>query len=556
MKNSLLLIFWILSTYVFAQNIEWAHTIGGTGRDQPQSIASDQDGNVIIAGTFVGTPIEFSDSDIVLHGSDSTDIYLYKKSPSGALLWATVLFSQGHDHVNDIGVDNEGNVFIVGWFRKPISMGTGNNAVTLTSAGRKDAFVAKYSPEGQLLLAYPIGSTGNDELFTASFDHEDNLVLTGRFFSDVDFDFSETTYIESCNGLVFLTLTTDLELISLFNLNNKYVYPTAVIYTPTGEMLIAGRHQAVITLPTGGVVWHASESPDGGFVLKLDNNNELLWSISIGGPLFQMVNDMKLSQNGDVYIAGGFTKTTTFYGSTESYIFQSDSESPDVFFAKLSSEGAFDWINVIGGPAFDDVTGLELDGNGHLVLVGRYYDTMDFDPSLATVTLTPQGNASSYVAMYTTNGEYISAHSFQNSSYNSASGIAISPSNELFVTGWFTESINLDPTQSGFSFYSKGVQDTYLVKMSAISVGLDENAYKPEISIFPNPAATQVKIKAEGLNKVECYDIHGRLVLSESPGFRQDGHTIGVSHLPAGIYFIRLSGNNQPAYTEKLLIVR
>src|SRR5690554_6543679 len=365
MNKAILLFFSMLSVSLFAQNVEWAHTIGGTGRDQPQSIKSDQAGNVVVAGTFVGTPIEFSDSDIVLHGSDSTDIYLYKKSPSGTLLWATVLFSQGHDHVNDIGVDSEGNIFVVGWFRKPISMGAGDNAATLTSAGRKDAFVAKYSPEGQLLLAYALGDEGNDEFLTISFDHEDNLVLSGRFFSDVHFDFSETTYIESCNGLVFLTLTTDLELISLFNLNNKDVYPTAVIYTPAGEMLIAGRHQAAISLPTGGGVMHAFGAMDGGFVMKLDNNNEFLWSITIGGPLFQMVNDMKLSQNGDVYIAGGFTKMTTFYGSTEFYTYQSDSESNDVFFAKLSSEGAFDWINVIGGPAFDDVTGLELDANGH-----------------------------------------------------------------------------------------------------------------------------------------------------------------------------------------------
>jgi len=556
MKKAILLFFSMLSVSLFAQNVEWAHTIGGTGRDQPQSIKSDQAGNVVVAGTFVGTPIEFSDSDIVLHGSDSTDIYLYKKSPSGTLLWATVLFSQGHDHVNDIGVDSEGNIFVVGWFRKPISMGAGDNAATLTSAGRKDAFVAKYSPEGQLLLAYALGDGGNDEFLTISFDHEDNLVLSGRFFSDVDFDFSETTYIESCNGLVFLTLTTDLELISLFNLNNKDVYPTAVIYTPAGEMLIAGRHQAAISLPTGGGVMHAFGAMDGGFVMKLDNNNEFLWSITIGGPLFQMVNDMKLSQNGDVYIAGGFTKMTTFYGSTEFYTYQSDSESNDVFFAKLSSEGAFDWINVIGGPAFDEVTGLELDANGHLILVGRYYDTMDFDPSLATVTHTPQGNAASYVVMYTPEGEYISAQSFQNSSYSGASGIALSPTNELFVTGWFAESINLDPTQSGFSFYSNGEQDTYLVKMSAISVGINETEYKPEISIFPNPATTQVKIKAEGLDRIECYDIHGKLVLNESPRFGREEHTITVSHLPAGIYFIRLSGNNQPVYTEKLLIVR
>ena len=541
MKRSILLFFWLLSTSLFAQNVEWAHSIGGSGRDQPQSIKSDQNGNVIVAGTFVGTPIYFSDSDIVLHGSDSTDIYLYKKSPSGELLWATVLTSAGHEHVNDIAVDSEGNVFIAGWFRKPMTLGVEGNQITLTSSGGQDGFIAKYAPDGQLLLAYSLGGEAKDEFLTISFDHEDNLVLSGRFFHNLDFDFSEDTHIENPNGLTFLKLTTDLEFISVTVFDMNQVFPTSVGCTAQGDMVFAGGR---------GI------SMAEGFVYKVNNNNELLWSVVINGPVFQMVNDMHISQTGEIYIAGEFTKSTMFSSNSNNYVFQSDSESRDVFFAKLSSEGVFEWIKVIGGSAFDEVSGIEADSHGNIILVGRYSGTMDFDPSLGTVELTPQGNASSYVAIYTADGAYMDVHSFQNSSYNSASGIALSPTNELYVTGWFTENINFDSNQSGLSFYSHGMQDTYLVKLDAMVVGLNESHHKPEISIFPNPANDQVNIEAENLDKMQLFDIHGKLVLSKSSGFRQNNNTLTVSHLPAGIYFIRLSVNNHIPFSEKLVIIR
>lgn len=556
MKRSILVFFWLLSTSLFAQNVEWAHTIGGSGRDQPQSIKSDQNGNVVVAGTFVGTPIVFSDSNIILHGSDSTDIYLYKKSSSGELLWANKLSSVGHDHVNDIGIDNEGNIFVAGWFRHTLVLGGIENTISITSPGTRGAFIAKYSPDGHILAAYSLGSgVQNDEFLTVSFDHDDNLILTGHFFLEIDFDFSDASYMVDCNGLVFLKLTTNLEFISIFNLNNRNMFPTCVEFTDAGEMIFAGRNRGSIQFPTGGGVGQPDNSTNNGFVIKLDNNNEFLWKVAIMGDIFQMVTDIHVSETGETYIAGDFTKVAYFMANPSSHIFLSDSESRDVFFAKLSTDGDFDWIKIIGGPKFDEVAEIEIDSDSNIILVGRYSDTMDFDPSLATIALTPQGNASSFIVKYTPDGEYIAAYSFQNSSYNSASGIVLSPTNEIYVTGWFTENINFDPNQGGLSFDSNGVQDTYLVKLGAITVGLKESAHQSKISIFPNPADDQVKIEAENLQKIEFFDIHGKLVLSKSPGLRQNQYSISVSHLPAGVYFIRLSGDNYISFSKKLVIM-
>ncbi len=223
---------------------------------------------------------------------------------------------------------------------------------------------------------------------------------------------------------------------------------------------------------------------------------------------------------------------------------------------KLSSAGNIEWVKIIGGSEFDEVAGIAVDSNGQIILTGRYTGTIDIDPSLATVTLTAQGNASTFIAKYTADGEYITASSFQNPGHNVSSGITLSPTNEIYIAGWFTEYLNFDPAQSDLLFTSNGQQDSYLVKLGAITVNLTESNPAAHISIYPNPANDEVKIKAEHLEKIECFDIHGKLVLSNSPGFRQNEYTLSVSHLPAGIYFLRLSANNHISFTEKLVIIR
>src|SRR5690606_19768724 len=123
-----------------------------------------------------------------------------------------------------------------------------------------------------------------------------NVVLSGRFMGEIDFDFSETTQIFASSGLTFVKLTTDLELISVFNVNSNKVYPSNVEYTATGEMIFAGTYTSAFNLPTGGGVESSVTSGDCGFVMKVDANNEFLWSVAIQGNIAQTVTDIHVTQ--------------------------------------------------------------------------------------------------------------------------------------------------------------------------------------------------------------------------------------------------------------------
>lgn len=61
------------------------------------------------------------------------------------------------------------------------------------------------------------------------------------------------------------------------------------------------------------------------------------------------------------------------------------------------------------------------------------------------------------------------------------------------------------------------------------------NHLQESISVYPNPTSGQLYISAEDIQKVEVYDLHGRLVMMS-----RDANTLNLSHLTNGLYTIRV----------------
>ncbi len=67
------------------------------------------------------------------------------------------------------------------------------------------------------------------------------------------------------------------------------------------------------------------------------------------------------------------------------------------------------------------------------------------------------------------------------------------------------------------------------------------------VEIFPNPSNGTFTVKGLGfnINKLEVYDINGRMVVSRSIEIINKSETINLDNiLKSGIYFLRLSSSN------------
>ena len=118
MKKILLsLISVLLLSNSFAQNYEWAKSIGSAASDWGNSITTDASGNVYITGFYSNTADFDPGVDTAnLISAGGYDIFVAKYDNNGNYLWAKSIGSTSDDYGNGIATDDSGNVFITGYF--------------------------------------------------------------------------------------------------------------------------------------------------------------------------------------------------------------------------------------------------------------------------------------------------------------------------------------------------------------------------------------------------------------------------------------------------------
>lgn len=162
---------------------QWSRRFGGTSTDIGQSVAVDNDGNVVVTGLFLSGTIDFGGGSLTNAGS--YDGFLAKLAGAdGAHLWSKRFGGTSLDEGNSVAVDVSGSVFVTGTIQSlTIDFGGG----PLPGAGGNDTFVVKYDPSGGHKWSRVVG-TNSPELGTGiSVDNNGNPIITGYFFGTSNF---------------------------------------------------------------------------------------------------------------------------------------------------------------------------------------------------------------------------------------------------------------------------------------------------------------------------------------------------------------------------------
>jgi hypothetical protein len=141
---------------------------------------------------------------------------------------------------------------------------------------------------------------------------------------------------------------------------------------------------AKLSLPT---------SNGAGFIAKLSPARSLLWAQQAGSG---GVQSLALDANGSVYAVGVFTQQADFDPTTGSNVLLSNG-STDIFVMKFNGSGAYQWAVSAGGSGQDWGRGVAVDNLGNVLVTGIFRDTVDFDPSLASYTMTAASDQDGFV---------------------------------------------------------------------------------------------------------------------------------------------------------------
>jgi len=189
----------IRQTYIakFDQNgnFLWSNHIEGDHNNTTFRTVRAYDYGYYFSGAFVNN-LTFDIETITSNGV-LADMFVYKTDLNGTGQWIRKIQGTGTDIVWRNSIDNNGNVFLGGYFNSSTlvvdSTATLPSTVTITNKGLNDIFFSSYAPDGTLRFVKTYGSTANEMAYTAE-NNDDHVILGGEFGADINFGLGNLVY--------------------------------------------------------------------------------------------------------------------------------------------------------------------------------------------------------------------------------------------------------------------------------------------------------------------------------------------------------------------------
>lgn len=180
------------------------------------------------------------------------------------------------------------------------------------------------------------------------------------------------------------------------------------------------------------------------YVSKYDSSGELIWAKRIGGTEDDEGTAIAVDGSGNVYFTGNFQGTADFNPGSEVYNLTSNGVK-DIFVCKLDSEGNFLWAKQMGGATNDTGHAIAVDNSGDVYVTGEFEKTVDFDPGTGNSPLTSRGQTDIFILKLSTTGDFQWVKHIGSESFDRGEALSIDSGSNLFLTGYFTGTVDFDP---------------------------------------------------------------------------------------------------------------
>lgn len=175
---------------------------------------------------------------------------------------------------------------------------------------------------------------------------------------------------------------------------------------------------------------------------------------SAGGKGDDLASSVAVDTLGNVYISGSYSDTTSF-GNTDII----SAGGYDIFVAKYTNEGVFEWVRHAGGVQNDHGISLKVSKNGNVYLTGSFEGAIDFDGT----PLASAGAIDIFLAKFNTNGAMQWVKKAGCSNYGYGNGITLDDNENIYIGGNFTNSAYFD----GNTINSSGLYDVFAAKYNS-----------------------------------------------------------------------------------------
>ncbi len=365
------------------------HVVTTTGTDGSWSFAALNPGTYAVveatpngfgahgatAGPLGGTVGDRRIDGIVLGAGAQGAGYLFGEVPVPAVAWANRVNAPWGSIGRSVAADPAGNSYVTGLFYGVATFGAGSGAVTLTSAGDCDIYLAKYGPDGNLVWAKRAGGTGADEALKVAVNADGNLVVAG----DVDgvATFGEGTAAATLNAqedafVAAYDTNGTLRWVRQIGGATRSVASSAVI-DASGAVYLTGWFAGAAEV-SGTVV--TAPGVAGGLLARYRNDGTFDWVRTFTSSDGVLPFDVAVDAAGDAIVGGGAHAVNFGAGIVAP---PSGGGGLDAFVVSFGADGTLGWSRSFGDIGADVVFGVAVDpATDALFVSGTFSWTVDF----------------------------------------------------------------------------------------------------------------------------------------------------------------------------------
>lgn len=384
----------------------WAKSISSGSGDDHKCVINDAQGNVFSGGAFMGTiDLDPGPGVFTVTSLGFSDAFVVKLNPSGNLIWAKVFGSAtGNEMIESMVTDASGNLYLSSNFSGTIDVDPGPGIQNFNSINvNSDLFVTKLDQSGNFLWSGQIGANGTDIVNALTLDNSGNVIIGGRFNGNVDFDPSMSTYTMQSTG-----------------------------------------------------VWN-------GFIAKWNSSGAFIWAKQLAGNNTSEVFALACDASSNVFSIGSFNGSTDFDPGVGT---NSLTGVNDVFILKLDLTGSFSWANSFTGGGTDVGKVLSINNSGDLIVGGVFNGTIDVQPGPGITNLISNAATDDlFLVNYSNAGSLIWGTVIGGSGNEANIGVDLDQNNNIFLTGSYTSTMDIDPGLGTTTVSFSGANDVFVSKL-------------------------------------------------------------------------------------------
>ena len=128
----------------------------------------------------------------------------------------------------------------------------------------------------------------------------------------------------------------------------------------------------------------------------------------------------------------------------------------------------FEWAKAFNGKLSRGYS-IAVDPSGNVYSGGFFQDTVDFDPGSGSYNLSSTGDAYGYISKLDEFGNFVWAKKFSGGSNSQCEvhSITIDILNNIYITGWFSDTVDFDPGLDTFNLNSHWEYNMFITKLDS-----------------------------------------------------------------------------------------